>query len=68
MAISADNTLSLQCVNDQRDAQFLQPFFYSTVFCLLYVFRTNLFVHHQEHSIIYCITQYNRYNRAIRRV
>ena len=38
--------------------------FYSTVFCLLYMFRTNLVVHHQEHSIIYCITQYNRYNRV----
>ena len=36
--------------------------FYSTVFCLLYMFRTNLVVHHQEHSIIYCITQYNRCN------
>ena len=35
-------------------------------FCLLYMFRTNLVVHHQEHCIIYCITQYNRYNRAIR--
>ena len=33
-------------------------------FCLLYMFRTNLVVHHQEHGIIYCITQYNRYNRA----
>ena len=31
--------------------------FYSTVFCLLYIFRTNLVVHHQEHGIIYCITQ-----------
>ena len=27
-------------------------------FCLLYMFRTNLVVHHQEHSIIYCITQF----------
>ena len=33
-------------------------FFYSTAFCLLYVFRTNLVVHHQEHGIIYCITQF----------
>ena len=32
--------------------------FYSTVFRLLYMFRTNLVVHHQEHSIIYCITQF----------
>ena len=27
-------------------------------FCLLYMFRTNLVVRHQEHSIIYCITQF----------
>ena len=32
--------------------------FYSTVFCLPYMFRTNLVVHHQEHGIIYCITQF----------
>ena len=32
--------------------------FYSTVFCLLYMFRTNLVVHHQEHSILYSITQF----------
>ena len=32
--------------------------FYSTVFCLLYMFRKNLVVHHQEHGIIYCITQF----------
>ena len=31
--------------------------FYSTVFRLLYTFRTNLLIHHQEHGIIYCITQ-----------
>ena len=37
---------------------------YSTVFCLLYMFRTNLVVHQQEHGIIYCTTHYNRYNRA----
>jgi hypothetical protein len=37
--------------------------FYSTVFCLLYVFRKNLVVHQQEHCIMYCITQYNMYNR-----
>ena len=30
--------------------------FYSTVFCLLYMFRTNLVVHQQQHGIIYCIT------------
>ena len=39
--------------------------FYSSFFCLLYMFRTNLAVHHQQHGIIYCITQYNRYNRAV---
>ena len=27
-------------------------------FCLLYMFRTNLVVHHQEHGIMYCITQF----------
>ena len=26
---------------------------------MLYMFRTNLVLHHQEHGIIYCITQYN---------
>ena len=39
--------------------------FYATVFCLLYMFRTNLVVH-QEHGIIYCITQYNQYSRAVK--
>ena len=34
--------------------------FYSTVVCLLYMFRTNLVVHHQEYVKIYCITRYNR--------
>ena len=48
----------LQCVNDQRDAQILIINFYSTVFFLLYMFQTNLVVHHQEHYIIYCITQF----------
>jgi hypothetical protein len=48
----------LECVNDQRDAQFLLINFYSTVFCLLCMFRRNLVVHHQEHGIIYCITQF----------
>ena len=32
---------------------------YSTVFCLLYMFRTNLVIHHHEHGIIYCITQFD---------
>ena len=34
--------------------------FYSTVFRLFYMFRTNLVVHHQEHGIMYCITQLHR--------
>ena len=41
--------------------------FYS-FFCLLYMFRTNIVVHHQQHGIMYCITQYNCNSRAIRRV
>ena len=32
--------------------------FYSTVFCLLYIFGMNLVVHHQDHGLIYCITQF----------
>ena len=32
--------------------------FYSTVFCLLYMFRKNLVFHHQEHGIMYCIAQF----------
>ena len=32
--------------------------FHSSVFCLLYMFRTNLVVHHQQYGIIYCITQF----------
>ena len=53
----------LQCVmTNEMHNSYNQ--FYSTIFCLLYMFRTNLVVHHQKHGIIYCITQYNRYNRA----
>ena len=37
---------------------YYNQFFYSTVFDLLYMFRTNLVVHHQQHGIIYCITQF----------
>ena len=33
-------------------------FLYSTVFCLLYMFRTIPVVHHQKQGIIYCITQF----------
>ena len=32
--------------------------FYSTVFWLLFMVRTNLVVHHQQHGILYCITQF----------
>ena len=54
-------TLCVPCIisqsaNDQRDAQFLYNFI--PQFFLLYMFRKNLVVHHQEHSIIYCITQF----------
>ena len=31
-------------------------FLFHRFFCLLYMFRTNVVVHHQEHGIIYCIT------------
>ena len=40
--------------------------FYSTVLCLLYMFRTDLVIHNQKHGIIYCITQYNQYSRAVK--
>ena len=50
-------------VNGQRDAEFIIINFYSTVFCLLYMFRTKLVVHHQEHCIMHCITQFG-INRA----
>ena len=33
-------------------------FFIPQVFCMLYMFRANLVVHHQQHGIIYCITQF----------
>ena len=33
-------------------------------FCLLYMFRTNLVVHHQEHGNMYCITQFVRIMQA----
>ena len=32
--------------------------FYTHNFYLLYMFRMNLVVHHQEHKIMYCITQF----------
>ena len=47
----------LQCVNDQRDAQFLYSILFHN-FCLLCIFRTNLVVQHQEHGMIYCTTQF----------
>jgi predicted polyphosphate/ATP-dependent NAD kinase len=33
-------------------------FLFHSFFCLLYMFRTNRVVHHQQHGIIYCITQF----------
>ena len=45
--------VNLLCVNDQRDANSYNQFL-SHSFCMLYMFRTNLVVHHQEHGIIYC--------------
>ena len=61
------NVLMWRCVNRASYCNVLMTnemhnsynqFFYSTVFCLLYMFRKNLVVHHQEHHIIYCITQF----------
>ena len=48
----------LQCVYKPTRCTNSYNQFYSTVFFLLYMFRTNLVVHHQEHGIIYCITQF----------
>ena len=42
-------------MNNEMHSSYNQ--FYSTVFRLLYMFLMNLVVHHQEHSVIYCITQ-----------
>ena len=33
---------------------------------LLYMFRTNLVVHHQERGIIYCITQFGTIGTIVR--
>ena len=52
-------------MTNEMHSSYNQFLFHS--FCLLYMFRTSL-VRHQEHGIMYCITQYNRCNRAIRRV
>ena len=38
--------------------------FYSTVFCLLYMFRRNLVIHYQEHKIMCCITQFGSVMQA----
>ena len=35
-----------------------QFLFHSFFLCVLYMFRKNLVVHHQERGIIYCITQF----------
>ena len=48
-------------MTNEMHSSYNQFLFHS--FFLLYMFRTNLVVHHQEHRIMYCITQYNRYNR-----
>ena len=37
--------------------QFLFIFLLHSFFCLLYMFQKNIVVHHQEHDIMYCITQ-----------
>ena len=37
---------------------YYDEFFIPQFFCLLYMFRKNLVVHHQEHGIIYCITPF----------
>ena len=46
-------------VNDQRDAQLNYNQFLFHSFCLLYMFRTNLVVHHQENKIIYRTVVYS---------
>ena len=50
-------------MTNEMHSSYNQFLFHS--FCLLYMFRTNLVDHHQEHGVIYCITQYNRYNHAV---
>ena len=49
-------------MNSEMHNSYNQFLFHS--FCLFYMFRTNVVVHRQEHGIIYCITQYSRYNSA----
>ena len=56
------STKRLQCnvlMTNEMHISYNQFVFHS-FFCLLYMFRKNLVVHHQEHGVIYCITQYNR--------
>ena len=43
-------------MTNEMHSSYNQFLFHS--FFLLYVFRTNLVVHHQQHCIIYCITQF----------
>ena len=50
-------------LTNEMHNSYIQFLFHS--FFLLYMFRTNLAVHHQEHGIIYCISQCSRYNRAV---
>ena len=37
---------------------FMKNYVYNILCWMLYMFRTNLVVHHQQHVIIYCITQF----------
>ena len=53
---TAINTVSYVLMTNKMHNSYNQ--FYNPFFCLLYMFRTNLVTHHEEHGIIYCITQY----------
>ena len=41
-------------MTNEMHSSYNQFLFHSFV-CLLYMFRTNLVVHHQEYCIIYCV-------------
>ena len=51
-----------KCVKTNELHSSYNQFLFHNVY-LLYMFRTNLVVYHQEHGIIYCITQF-WYKRA----
>ena len=53
---------SLLMTNEMHNSY--NQFLFHSFFCLLYMFRKNLILHHQQHGVIYCITQYSRFNRA----